>query len=341
MRKKRRDNNGELLAFLGGDRVEIDKVLRAIQPTDDTELAVLAVHQVLGKDFLLASHARRLPVAVIRGVLARRSSHPTYTFLRLAVPDDASDEVVATCWTNALQALLDLASEDAWTSPERRAIVERLAGDPRLLAAIQGTVANTPNVSIDMLAVLVADGGDASYDALIPHIDPALVGADARLDRLMRLATHAKRTPLLDTLFAELADAREHRGARSPALVLGPLIGIGNVDPLWFTCWLRGRTAARYRHRVEARIDVDSRKPSWFVVVVTANSYTSFDALGSVTDQLEIGTCDLFELPAWLATIATKLKLVSSSVAFWSVADLRTALTREQRDRVTGWLVGS
>src|SRR5258706_5798844 len=139
---------------------------------------------------------------------------------------------------------------------------------------------------------------------MIPKTSPAIVGADARLDRLMRLKKHAKRTPVLDRLFAELADARDQRNAQSPALTLGPVIGIGLVDPLWFTFWLRGRTPARYQYRAEARIEVDSRKSRWFSVQVSGPTYTTFGVLDATNDHLKIGTCEALDLPTWLASTA-------------------------------------
>jgi hypothetical protein len=92
---------------------------------------------------------------------------------------------------------------------------EPLAKNARVLEAIQGTVAHVKQPSDDMLAVLVADGSAASIDALVPH-----VGRDS-LELWKRLRTHAKRTPALDALFAEVEQALDDRVATSPANPLG------------------------------------------------------------------------------------------------------------------------
>lgn len=115
-----------------------------------------------------------------------------------------------------------------------RAKIAKLVADKPMLAAIQGTVAHADNTGMTMLAVLVADGSDASYDALVRHIDIAFTSRDRRLELLSKLRKHAARAPALDRLFSDLDDALQDRNATSPARLLGPVLGIGEVELLWF-----------------------------------------------------------------------------------------------------------
>jgi len=297
----RRDANAELVTFLSGRRVDIGATLRALPADVDIELAALAVRELM-RTSVFEHHCRSLPAAVIRAVLALPIAGTTHAFLRLAVP-----EATPTEWRRALAALRVLA--DPADAP-----IRALATDAHVLAAIQGAVATaTDEVPLAMLVVLVVDGGAASLDALVPHVD-ASTRDDLRLERLTRLRPHARRTPELDALFVELEATRDERGTAGQRLALGPRIGIGSVNPLWFRAWLVGRTTAGYQ--IHARVEVDSRKPNWFSVQVSGKTYTSFDAAGEHTDRLKLGRCDIEEVPSWLERAAARLRLVSHNGRF-------------------------
>jgi hypothetical protein len=79
-----------------------------------------------------------------------------------------------------------------------------LAQDPGILAAIQGTVAHRERVDSRWLAVLVADGGDASIDALVRHFDVEAAMRDRQLERLRDLRIHSADTPALRALFEQV-----------------------------------------------------------------------------------------------------------------------------------------
>src|SRR5664279_2911464 len=53
--------------------------------------------------------------------------------------------------------------------------VRRAGRDPPCARRATGAVARGSDVTFDMLGVLALDGGSASIDALLPHLDPALV----------------------------------------------------------------------------------------------------------------------------------------------------------------------
>lgn len=282
--------------------------------------------------------ARKLPPHVIRGVLAARSDGTNHLFLRLAVDDTGNDTLLARSWERAVQALVDCSQLDSWGSKTRRARTRKLAKNARVLHAIQGTVAHVEEPSEDMLAVLVADGSAASIDALVPHV------RKDKLELWKKLRTHAKRTSALDALFAEVEESLEQRAAASPALALGPVLGLGKVDTLWFDASIssdeRAGTVARYQGHVK----IDSRSARWFQVSLVDISgmfasgdwrRTQFDGAAIESDELKLGRCDAADLPAWLQRAAHQLGIT------WGTPFLRTGLRGAKRDRIASWLTGS
>jgi hypothetical protein len=339
-RSAKPDARAELDRYLAGETVDINAVIRRLPDDIDVPTAASVVREMIGANtFWFARSCQQLPVPVIRALLAEPSDAMAHLFLRLAVPLEGDATAIAARWQRALVALLDLDLTYAWGSQQRRARLRALARDPHLLAAIQGTVAHRDDVKLDMLAVLVADGSDASFDALVRHVDPAVVHKDVRLDRLARLRTHAANTPALDALFAELDGVIAKRNAVSPALALGPLIGLGRVDPLWFQASIGSREPGDRVARVQGHVTIDSRRPKWFGVSMARNErggltmqHTIFDAITLHSDELGIGRCDAAELPGWLAVIAAKLGVT------WDEPRVRTHIRGARRARIAAWL---
>jgi hypothetical protein len=192
-----------------------------------------------------------------------------------------------------------------------------------------------------MFAVLVADGGDASIDALIPHLGGALESRDWRLDWLRRLRKHATDTPRLNALFAELDTTYDERNAQSPALALGPIIGIGEIDELWFDAGTCSAESDPNRvSRVQGGVSIDSRRPAWFHAHISVGEGNVFKFVSYGTDwsqaddRWDLGPCVPAELPAWLANAATKLDIV------WMPFSPRTNLRGKKRQRLIAWLSG-
>ena len=311
---KPRDHGIKLKSWLSGEeRFDISPYLRTLPNDIDPELAVQAILRLFEhpSTFQFGKACKKLPHSVIRAFLALELDQPHHLFLRLAV-DDAK---LASTWEAAVQALLDLDLTYAWGSKQRRERFQKLAATPAILAAIQGTVAHSKDPSRDMLAVLVADGGDASLDALVPHLDAALVGQDRRLERLTDLRKHAKQTPALDALFGEIETALETRNAASPALALGPVIGIGHVEPLFFDVWIYASDLSR------AIVMIDSRKSPCF--------HASW-----WHGKQQIVCEDAANLPAWLAQVEVDCGIQWRYAEMWS-----SCLRGKKRDMVTRWLL--
>ncbi|MDQ3340557.1 MAG: hypothetical protein M4D80_35815 [Myxococcota bacterium] len=279
--------------------------------------------------------ARALPPHVMRDVLAAKTDGTHHLLLRLAVDDEGDDKKLARSWDRAVQAIVDCSQLDSWGSKTRRARTRKLAKNARVLQAIQGTVAHVKEPSEDMLAVLVADGSAASIDALVPHVDKN------NLELWKRLRTHAKRTPALDALFAEVEGALDHRAAVSPALALGSVIGIGNVQPLWFDASISSDENAGSVPRYQGHVMIDSRAAEWFRVSITdiadvfgsgGMKHTVFNSAAIHDDDLKLGRCDAAGVPAWLAHAEKTLGIE------WGIPYIRTGLRGKKRDQIANWL---
>ncbi len=301
------------------------------------EPSIDEVFRAVDAPYTLGKRYRNVPASVIRGVLAAKLPEPNHRFLGLALAGIRGDAKLVAMWQRAVQALVDTNLTYAWGSKPRRDRIQKLARDPEMLAAIQGTVANSEHVRLDFLAVLVADGSAESFDALVPHLDPALVHRDVRLDRLTRLRRHAARTPALDAMFAEIDEVLEQRRTTSPALDLAMTIGLGTCDELWFQASLT--TTRSTQPRFSADIRVDSRKATWFHVSLHRidgldyTGTTSFDAAATQHDELELGRCSAAELPVWLAKIARQLRLQ------WELTWMRSGHRGANRARIGAWLL--
>lgn len=331
------DHDAVLRRYLAGDRGDISAAMRSLPANIDVALATGVVLKLMERDYWLGRLCKHVPERVIRAVLAADVPGATHLFLRLAVPLDGN---VIVAWQRALQALLDLDTTYAWGSKQRRAKIQALARDAHMLAAIQGTVAHAEHVQLDMLAVLVADGSAASYDALVAHIGAAFAAKDRRLDMLAQLRTHAVSTPALDALFAELDGALDDRNAASPALALGPVIGVGKVTTLSFHVSLASRRLTRNNVPwVQGSVSVDSRSPSWFDVSVSTvepdggGKGTYFSATEVLRDDLGLGRCDAQHTPHWLVGVAQKLDIEWAEFSVWN-SNLRGA----KRNLITEWL---
>jgi hypothetical protein len=287
--------------------------------------------------YWLAGNRAAITPAFVRELLARDSTFARHVMFKLAVPLDCGDDELMARWNRAAEASRGLDLTYAWGSKQRKARFRELAADRDMLAAIQGAVAMNASPPIDMLAVLVADGGDASIDALIPHLGGALESGDARVNWLRDLRTHAADTPRLNALFAELDAIYAARNASSPALALGALIGLGELDELWFDFGANSTKLDSFRASiVQGTVRVDSRTPNWFNVWISASHMNGFSGYGvdavPATDRLGLGPCDAAQLPAWLANAATQLGIE------WLPFAPMTNLRGKKRARLAEWL---
>lgn len=271
---------------------------------------------LMDRPFWLGKAGKGTQPRVIRSVLAMPHTTSWHLFLKLAVPLDGNDAKLVTAWKRALDVVLGLQADYAWGSKQKKAKLAAVVADPAMLAAVQGTVAHAEDARIDLLAVLVIDASKESLDALVGHFERAVEAEDRRLDRLRRLRKHARSTPELDALFAEVDGKLEERAASSPALALGPVIGIGEVDLLWFRVSLGSQQLTPGNvPRVQGNVNVDSRSPMWLSVSMSrlddglTLTSTWLNDKGLQNDALGLGGCEVATLPDWLARAAKTLAI--------------------------------
>jgi len=333
------EHDTQLDQFLAGQPVAIDATLRTLPRTANLARAVAVVLRLLEQPHWLAA-AGILPVRLIRGVLDAPATTPRHVFLKLAVPD-GNASTIKQAWLAAVETLRELAETlHPFDAPARREQLAAIARSPQL-AAIQGVAANTPEVPLEMLVVLALDGGEASVDALIPHLDLALGARDARLERLAKIRPFATPTPALATLFTELDGALGVRRSTSPALAYGEQLGLGRLSELWFSFQLfsSSRNQAGVP-RFQGFVRVDSREERWFRVQLeqvhpsvdrSKDRATRFDLAGGV-DELGVGHCTPIDLPSWLRHCSTTLKISWERFLVRTTADAA---------KISAWLIAS
>ncbi len=295
--------------------------------------------ELMDKPFWLGKACKGTEPSVIRSVLGIKHTTSWHLFLKLAVPLDVTDAALVTTWKRALDAVLGLQADYAWGSKQKKAKLAAAAADPVMLAAVQGTVAHAEDARIDLLAVLVIDASKESLDALVGHFERAVEANDRRLDRLKMLRKHARSTPALDALFAEVDGKLDARAAASPGLALGSMIGI-DAEVLWFRVSFGSQELTGGNvSRVQGNVNVDSRSPTWLSVSISrldaGFNFTStyLSDKGVQRDDLELGGCEVAHLPAWLGAAAAKLKIQ------WNDEPrISSNLRGKRRDRVLEWL---
>lgn len=342
-------------AILRGDgRGEILEALRRLPDDVDVRLAADAVLPLVTGDassksyWLLGRHCQRLPAAVVRDILGQLAGHARTAgnphravaiFLTALVAPELPDERLVEAWAAALVGLLDLDTTYGWGSRQRREKIRGVAANPRMVAALQAVAVGCERVSMDMLAVLCAEGSDASFDALMPHFVRAEQAGEG-LAWLRRLRTHANpKSAAIQSLLDSAAARLEAISGASPAVDLAERIGFGRPDLFWFDAWL-GSTQLNQGNvpEYQGSIRVDSRSPDWFEVFlarVAGIDFTSttFDHQGIERDDLGVGGCAAHELPAWLRRTADKLG------ATWSLG-LRASVRGKKRQALEAWLLG-
>ena len=320
----------------GADREKLYASLRRLPDDVDAELVVARVQDYLDSPWFFARQCGKLPAHVLRELLGRLESRVTSEsdaersvalITTLLVDGAANDEELARAWARALKVILELNLSSTWGSKKRRETFAALAREADVLEALRAIAVSGGVPSLDVLAVLAADGSAASIDALLPELDAA-IGDGPRLLQLTRLRKHANLdAPAMRALIDELDTRLEERSEKSPALSLATSIGVAVKDVFWLrasvsSTLLNGSNVSRY----QGHLNIDSRRARWYQVNMVKVSLdrakrleTRFDARGLADDGLRLGSCEPHQLPTWLGSAATTLGVewrlnVSSSV---------------------------
>ena len=298
------------------------KAIRYAPHDADPVLWARASLRLFLHSFQFDKECHRLSAATIRSFFEQLppSVEAQAVFLRAAVDLELTDRALEDAWTTAMQCQVALQVTHAIGAASRRSKVPGIAKNPRLLGAIQASVASLPYASEGQLVVLVHDGSEASVDALLPVFERAVADENsAELDRLLTLRAPAKRTAALDAMFAKVDSLISARSASSPGLhFAAQSLGLEGLEAIYFGATVRSsQLTSGNVPRVLCTLRVDSRKKPWFTF-----SGQGFD------DSIE--SVEPAGWPAWLRAFA-KRKRIS-----WSRRGLY--VTGKHRARITEWL---
>ena len=275
------------------------ELLKRLPEDVDADLAAGAILPLLNAEaskstWIFARNCQSLPEPVIRALLRRLSdqgARPAHVIFLLEAVRDTKPAELATAWRRALTVYLDLVTTYSWGSKQLRAKFKALALDPTILAALQAAVVGGADATMTMLAVLAADGSEASADALLPHF----VGEETnklRLNQLERLKTHAAKTPAMAAMLAEIDRRVQEHHATSPALAFARARGLSTKRLVVFVRF-QGTSSSFWRLTAsyQGEITIDSTSSTWMKVEVSRrpldrNAITSFTEVAILRDDL-------------------------------------------------------
>lgn len=323
-------------------RAEGRRLVEAIQrlPAKTTpDRAAAAVARLSESDYgLLLARDFQFSAPVVRALLARLATErrALTIFLVEAAPSHLDDRHLREAWRTAADALLSLMTPGGWGSSRMKATVRGVAKTPRLLAATQAAVVGGKDAPSSLMAVLAADGSEASVDALLPAFSRASEEQTELLDRMKRIKVHAANNASLDAMFAALERRIDERNSTSPALTFARALGL-DAKRFVVRLWLSSVPRACL-----FELEIDSTEASWFSVRArwlgepgpSRFGTTSFSDARVNRDQLRLGGSEPLGLPDWLRRSQETLGLI------WDTTPtvFRSTLRGRQRDRFLEWL---
>ncbi len=320
------------------------KALKALPPGVDVELVAKVVGDQLGDArsvWSVARHSKKLAAPIVRALVERLASVPGPSAIFLRVYLSGADDL-ALAWEQAMFRLLSLDTTYAWGSKQKRAKLEALAAEPKVIEALHAAVVSTQLMRMDWLAVLAIDASEASVDALMPHFERAAQDKGRSLDLLLELKRFASPTPSMTQLVARVDALVEERNSSSPALDFAARRGFGALKHFWFDLFLASDVQnVNGVPQSQGRLHIDSRQPSWFWCQVSRVDPevrdflgTRFGGRGEPIDLLKLGTCEADEVPQWLKAAGDKLRCT------WDLeyGRPRTSLRGRKRLQMLNWL---
>jgi hypothetical protein len=324
----------------------VQRLLRKLPPEVPAEVGAEAALRLRDQHawWGFARNVHALPARVIEVVLAQLATEERSRLALYFVAAMQGSTNLERDWARAVAGLLDLNTSYGWGSKQRRAKILGLARGP-LLPAIQAAAGQGEGPLLDMLAVLVADGSEASVDALLPHFHAAASRKSELLDHLERLKTHAAKTAPMRAMFESVERLLGARNEASPALALARVVLGEDVETFsvhWSVSSVELNSSRGGVPEYQCHATLDSTSAVWFSVSVhhvpgalAEHRRTSFGSRGEhEVDELGLGRCTPEELPAWFARAAKTLG-VRWVVSVWS-----SSLRGAKRTRAVEWLAG-
>lgn len=315
------------------------QVLRDLAEDTPSERAEgLALRLSEQSQHLFLSKTLPLPAVAIRALVNRWMTRKSAgsIFLAEAVSVDLKSSELVQAWQSAVDVLLALSWTPEWGTKKYKAAIQAIARNPRFLSAVQAAVVGSDDAGVGMLAVLAADGSDASVDALLPWFSRARDARSLVLDQLRHTRVHAAKNRSLDAMFAAVERDLDERNSISPALRFAQTLGI-NTKKFMVRVWLHSTPI----NMCFGQITIDSTRPEWLEVRVNwvgpgkRLGRTSFNHEDTECDQLGLGRCEASALPQWLRSGQEKLGIV------WGHSgSIRSSLRGRSRDEFVEWLFG-
>jgi hypothetical protein len=264
----------------------------------------------------------KLPLPVLRACvdeLAQQKAPPPLSRYLLGFASGAED--LRAAWRAAVETLPLLSSARKWGARPHKQEIRFLAAQPQLVDALRGAVVVGDDLPNAWRAVLVAEGSEASVDALLPTVDRAFREGGRLLQEIDALRPFSE-SPAMLALFDENARRLQEQRDSSPARRLGALIGLGNTKRVRFAVVLESTQETLGMPAARGYLRVDSNEAEWFSGWLARWS------------SLPVFCTDAFTAPAFFAREAKRLGMTLR------IANVQLCRTERERALIRRWLLG-
>jgi hypothetical protein len=304
-------------------------VLHGLPDDVDVELVMGPLRRALPRDGVhdphrtaLPGYFTKLPLSVLRACvaeLARQKNPPPLSRYLLGFVSGAEDLQAA--WRAAVETLPLLSSTRKWGGRPHKQEIRLLAAQPQLVDALRGAVVVGDDLPNSWRAVLVAEGSEASVDALLPTIDRAFREGGRLLQEIDALRPFSE-SPSMLALFDENARRLQEQRDNSPARRLAALIGLGKQKRVRFAVALESTQETLGMPAARGYLRVDSNEARWFSGWLAR------------WNELPVDCTDAFSAPAFFAREAKRLG------ATLRIVSVQLCRTERERDLIRRWLMG-
>jgi len=226
-------------------------------------------------------------------------------------------------WKRAFEVIRKLARRPPKNASLRRAVGE-ISADSSVVAAIATAAASAPALDpFTFGAVLAAVGTPDAARALAAH----LRSQDYDLDMALE---HSANTPAMAALADERARCLAELREASPGVQLLRMLQLPG-DTIHVVVSFE---APEHDTAILVHIQTcDAHRTGTFTVSCHQDSTkTSFDETTLSCDELEIGRCNVLELPAWVASVGERLGMT------WTMRVIKLTPAGPTRTAVKRWL---
>lgn len=314
------------------------------QLPDDVDLELAVGHALDSLDTqpsVFASYFAEIPRAVRDACLAMIRASPRSAWRILVLELSARGMP----WKDIAATIRLIDQPNQWGSKKTKELVEQLASSTAIVAAIQAAVVGDASADTTMLAVLAAEGSEASIDALLPRfVDPR---RERDFESFMPFIA-AKTT--VNAMAETVATRRTGRNLESPATAfISSLVGAPLEEVKLFVRLASVELNDARVRQFQGGLFIESDANPWWrvslarivsvpiragMVESSEAERTSFGDGIETFDALELGATAIKALPQWLRRAETKLGIR------FVVSEPSGSLHGTKRDAVRDWLFG-